>query len=308
MSSSSSNLVCLEPVPSDIDISQHVAPKHISEIAEQCGLLSHEYDLYGSTKAKVSLAVRDRLNQNKNGNYVVVTGINPTRKTDHQLLFFFSSYLTLLSTALGEGKSTTTIGLAQALGAHCGRKVRPLSFLFLISELEQTFACIRQPSQGPTFGMKGGAAGGGYAQVIPMEDFNLHLTGDIHAVTAANNLLAAAIDTRMFHESRLSDKALFNYLCPADKDGHRAFAPIMVRRLQKLGIEKTNPDELTDEEKARFVRLDIDPETITWQRVLDVCDRSASSLHPPLLLCLSLTSLSLTLYLPSSQLSDSFVL
>jgi formyltetrahydrofolate synthetase len=139
--------------------------------------------------------------------------------------------------------------------------------------LVQAFACIRQPSQGPTFGMKGGAAGGGYAQVIPMEDFNLHLTGDIHAVTAANNLLAAAIDTRMFHESRLSDKALFNYLCPANKDGERTFAPVMLRRLQKLGIEKTNPNELTEEEKARFVRLDIDPETITWQRVLDVCDR-----------------------------------
>lgn len=97
---------------------------------------------------------------------MVVTGINPT--------------------PLGEGKSTTTIGLVQALGAHLGCKA---------------FACIRQPSQGPTFGIKGGAAGGGYAQVIPMEEFNLHLTGDIHAITAANNLVAAAIDTRMFHES-----------------------------------------------------------------------------------------------------------
>merc|ERR1712130_353051 len=87
------------------------------------------------------------------GQYVVVTGITPT--------------------PLGEGKSTTTIGLAQALGAHLQRK---------------TVACIRQPSQGPTFGIKGGAAGGGYSQVIPMEDFNLHLTGDIHAISAANNL------------------------------------------------------------------------------------------------------------------------
>lgn len=131
--------------------------------------------------------------------------------------------------------------------------------------------------------MKGGAAGGGYAQVIPMEEFNLHLTGDIHAVTAANNLLAAAIDTRMFHESRLSDKALFNYLCPANKDGIRTFAPIMLTRLQKLGINKTNPDDLTDEEKSRFVRLDIDPESITWQRVLDVCDRLLIDLNlfPP---------------------------
>lgn len=121
--------------------------------------------------------------------------------------------------------------------------------------------------------MKGGAAGGGYSQVIPMEEFNLHLTGDIHAVTAANNLLAAAIDTRMFHESKLSDKALFNYLCPANKDGERTFAPIMFKRLQKLGIDKTNPNDLTDEERSKFVRLDIDPDSITWQRVLDVCDR-----------------------------------
>ena len=82
-------------------------------------------------------------------------------------------------TPLGEGKTTTTVGLSQALGAHLGRKV---------------FTAIRQPSQGPTFGIKGGAAGGGYSQVIPMEDFNLHLTGDIHAITAANNLCAAAID------------------------------------------------------------------------------------------------------------------
>lgn len=121
--------------------------------------------------------------------------------------------------------------------------------------------------------MKGGAAGGGYAQVIPMEEFNLHLTGDIHAVTAANNLLAAAIDTRMYHEAHQSDKSLFNRLCPIDKDGKRKFAPVMLRRLRKLGITATNPDDLTEEEKSRFVRLDIDPDSITWQRVLDVCDR-----------------------------------
>lgn len=171
---------------------------------------------------------------------MVVTGINPT--------------------PLGEGKSTTTLGLAQALGAHLNRKA---------------FACIRQPSQGPTFGIKGGAAGGGYAQVIPMEEFNLHLTGDIHAITAANNLLAAALDTRMFHESKQSDKSLFNRLCPADEnDGSRQFSPIMLRRLVKLGITKTDPNELTEEERGRFARLDVDPSTITLNRVLDVCDRS----------------------------------
>merc|ERR1711871_519930 len=153
---------------------------------------------------------------------------------------------------------TTTIGLAQALGAHLGKKV---------------FANIRQPSQGPTFGIKGGAAGGGYAQVIPMEEFNLHLTGDIHAITAANNLLAAAIETRMYHESNQSNKSLFNRLCPEQKDGSRKFSPIMFNRLKKLGITKTEPNELSEEEKGRFARLDIDPETITWNRVLDVCDR-----------------------------------
>lgn len=134
------------------------------------------------------------------------------------------------------------------------------------------FACVRQPSQGPTFGIKGGAAGGGYSQVIPMDEFNLHLTGDIHAVTAANNLLAAAIDARIFHENTQSDKALLNRLCPAKK-GVRTFAPVMFKRLEKLGIDKTNPDDLTPEEVTKFARLDIDPETITWQRVMDTNDR-----------------------------------
>ena len=138
---------------------------------------------------------------------------------------------------------------------------------------KKVFANIRQPSQGPTFGIKGGAAGGGYAQVIPMEEFNLHLTGDIHAIGAANNLLAAAIETRMFHESQQTDAALFNRLCPPEKDGSRKFTSIMLRRLKKLGIDKTNPNDLSDEEKSKFSRLDIDPSTITWNRVLDVCDR-----------------------------------
>lgn len=121
--------------------------------------------------------------------------------------------------------------------------------------------------------IKGGAAGGGYSQVVPMEEFNLHLTGDIHAITAANNLLAAAIDARMFHEATQSDNALFNRLCPQDKQGKRRFSPIMMRRLKKLGIEKSDPDALSDAEKSLFARLDIDPSTITWRRVLDTNDR-----------------------------------
>lgn len=121
-------------------------------------------------------------------------------------------------------------------------------------------------------GIKGGAAGGGYAQVIPMEEFNLHLTGDIHAITAANNLCAAQIDARMLHESTQSDDALWKRLVPAIK-GVRTFSPIMIERLVKLGINKTDPETLTAEERSRFVRLDIDPATITWKRVVDVNDR-----------------------------------
>ncbi|CAM9522653.1 unnamed protein product [Ascophyllum nodosum] len=227
------------PVPRDIEISQSIEGSlpHIAEIAEACGILKSELEPYGSSKAKVSLDVCRRLENSPNGNYVVVTGINPT--------------------PLGEGKSTTTVGLTQALGAHLGKPV---------------FANIRQPSQGPTFGIKGGAAGGGYSQVVPMEEFNLHLTGDIHAITAANNLVAAAIDTRIFHESTQTDKALFRRLCP-EEDGERRFAPVMLTRLEKLGIDKTRPEDLTEDELRRFSRLDIDPSTITWRRVIDTCDR-----------------------------------
>jgi formyltetrahydrofolate synthetase len=102
----------------------------------------------------------------------------------------------------------------------------------------------------------------------------LHLTGDIHAITAANNLCAAAIDARMFHEGEQpDDEKLFNALCPTDKQGNRSFSPSMLRRLKKLGIEKTDPNALTSEERSRFARLDIDPASITWRRVIDTNDR-----------------------------------
>ena len=192
-----------------------------------------------SSPPQVKLSVIDRRAAAPSGKYVIVAGITPT--------------------PLGEGKSTTSVGLAQALGAHLGRR---------------SVACLRQPSQGPTFGVKGGAAGGGYAQVIPMELLNLHSTGDIHAITAATNLCAAALDARMFHEATQSDAALFNRLCPPCKDGKRRFAPIMLSRLAKLGIEeREDPDKLTDAQKAAFARLEVDPATITWRRVLDVNDR-----------------------------------
>lgn len=105
-----------------------------------------------------------------------------------------------------------------------------------------------------------------------MEEFNLHLTGDIHAITAANNLIAAAIDTRMFHENNQSDVNLFKHLCPPKPDGTREpFSDVMLRRLRKLGIDKTNPSDLTPEEVSQFARLDIDPATLTWKRVVDTC-------------------------------------
>jgi formate--tetrahydrofolate ligase len=106
-----------------------------------------------------------------------------------------------------------------------------------------------------------------------MEEMNLHLTGDIHAIGAANNLLAAAIDTRVFHEKTQSAEALFRRLCPTKKDGTQFFAGSMFRRLKKLGIDKTDPSELTEEERARFAQLNIDDDKITWRRVLDVNDR-----------------------------------
>ncbi len=155
----------VSPGPSDIDIAQASDIKPIARVAAELGILPEELELYGPYKAKVKLDILERLKDVPDGKYVDVTAITPT--------------------PLGEGKTTTTVGLSQALGAHLGYRV---------------MTCIRQPSQGPTFGIKGGAAGGGYSQVIPMEDFNWHLTGDIHAITAANNLVAAAIDVRMLHE------------------------------------------------------------------------------------------------------------
>lgn len=170
----------------------------------------------------------------------------------------FCRFRSITPTPLGEGKSTTTIGLAQSLAVWAKRN---------------TFACLRQPSQGPTFGIKGGAAGGGYSQVIPMEDFNLHLTGDIHAVTAANNLVAAQLDARIFHEAtQFSNEALYGRLVPVVK-GVRKFSTIQLRRLQRLGINKTDPNSLTPEEVDRFARLNIDPKNVVWERVVDINDR-----------------------------------
>lgn len=229
----------LTPTPEDIEVAQSIQLTPVSELfGREFGLKETEMYSYGPFKGKLSLALYDRLKDKPDGNYVVVCGINPT--------------------PLGEGKSTTTVGLSQAIGAHLKHPV---------------LTCIRQPSMGPTFGVKGGAAGGGYSQVVPMEEFNLHMTGDIHAITAANNLFAAAIDARIFHERTSGLKTMFDKLCPEDKDGKRVFENSMIARLEKLGIQTRDPSKLTEDEKRRFCLLDIDPSTITWKRVTDTNDR-----------------------------------
>jgi formyltetrahydrofolate synthetase len=220
-----------DKVPSDIEIAQEANLRPIIEVAKELRLGEDELDFYGKYKAKVHLSVLERLKDRPNAKYIDVTAITPT--------------------PLGEGKTVTTIGVSEGL-AYLGKKV---------------FTCIRQPSQGPTFGIKGGAAGGGYSQIVPMEDFNLHLTGDIHAVGAAHNLLAAAIDNRLAKEARWSTDYLAKALCPDDK-----YTPSMRRRLEKLDIKSERPSDLSDEDKERMFRLNIDPDAIQWRRVVDVSD------------------------------------
>lgn len=184
----------------DIDICRTTPLKNISDIAEQAGLQHNEHQPLGLYKSKVSLTLLERLADQPDGKLVIVTAITPT--------------------PLGEGKTVTTVGLAQGL----------------VKINHSAMACIRQPSMGPVFGVKGGAAGGGYSQVAPMEQLNLHLTGDIHAVTAAHNLASAAIDARLYHEQR---------------EGLEAF-----------------------EARSGLKALDIDPNRIVWRRVLDHNDRA----------------------------------
>ena len=180
--------------------------KNIKEIAKLANIKDEELILYGESKAKIKLTILDRINSNKSGKYILLTAITPT--------------------PLGEGKTTTLLGLTQAFGTALG---------------ESVIACIRQPSMAPTFNIKGGGAGGGKSLAIPVDDINLGLTGDIHAIGAAHNLAMAALDTRMWHETRQDDAGL-----------------------QSRGIEK---------------RLDVDPKSIIWNRVVDVCDRSLRNIN-----------------------------
>ncbi|MBL4638297.1 MAG: formate--tetrahydrofolate ligase, partial [Proteobacteria bacterium] len=153
---------------SDIEIAQQATMEQISKIAEQhLDLSPDDIDQHGHYKAKVSLNVLSERADHADGKLILVTAVSPT--------------------PAGEGKTTTTIGLSDALN-HIGKK---------------SMVCIREPSMGPCFGLKGGAAGGGYAQVVPMEDINLHFTGDLHAISAAHNLLAAMIDNHIHHGNEL---------------------------------------------------------------------------------------------------------
>src|SRR4051812_25741119 len=145
-------------MPSSLEIAQEAQLRPITAIAESAGLLPDEIELYGRYKAKIDLGVLERLAGKADAKLIDVTAITPTKA--------------------GEGKTTTSVSLTQGLG-HIGKSVA---------------LCIREASLGPVFGIKGGAAGGGYAQVVPMEDMNLHFTGDIHAIGAANNLLSALLE------------------------------------------------------------------------------------------------------------------
>ncbi|GEA61121.1 formate--tetrahydrofolate ligase [Vibrio comitans] len=190
---------------SDIEISRSTPLRPIADVATAVGLHADEIQTHGQHKAKVSLKALKRLESKKTGKLVVVTAITPT--------------------PLGEGKTVTAIGLAQGL--------------FKVGQ--SVMACIRQPSMGPVFGVKGGAAGGGFSQVAPMEELNLHLTGDIHAVTAAHNLASAAIDARIYHEQR---------------QGYDNF-----------------------ESRSGLTALRIDPQSIVWKRVIDHNDRALRKIN-----------------------------
>ena len=145
----------------DIEIAQNAELMHIREVAASLGITEDELEFYGKYKAKLSDELINRVQSNPDGKLILVTAINPT--------------------PAGEGKTTTSVGLGEAFG-KLGKKA---------------VIALREPSLGPCFGIKGGAAGGGYAQVVPMEDLNLHFTGDFHAITSANNLLAALLDNHI---------------------------------------------------------------------------------------------------------------
>eukprot|EP00922_Rhytidocystis_sp_ex-Travisia-forbesii_P025965 GHVS01038065.1.p1 GENE.GHVS01038065.1~~GHVS01038065.1.p1 ORF type:complete len:561 (-),score=69.00 GHVS01038065.1:448-2130(-) len=225
-------------IPADYVIASMSEPKPISLIASRLQIPSEFLHPYGKYKAKIDLKFVEQPLVGRIGKYVCVSGINPT--------------------PAGEGKTTTTIGLSQAF--------RHLD--------EVAVCCLRQPSMGPTFGMKGGGAGGGYCQIVPMDEFNLHLTGDTHAVSAANNLMAASLDTRMYHEATQTTEALFKRLVPVDpKSGERQMSAPLKRRWQRLSGNTDMDDNISAEDKERLVRLNVDAANVVIRRVVDISDR-----------------------------------
>ena len=184
-------------VKSDIEIAREAKMRPILEVGADLGIPESSLDPYGHFKAKISMDYVNDLKNQDDGKLILVTGINPT--------------------PAGEGKTTTSVGLGDALN-RIGKKA---------------IMCLREPSLGPCFGVKGGAAGGGYAQVVPMEDINLHFTGDFHAIGAANNLLAAMIDNHIYwgnslqlDERRIAwRRACLLYTSPSPRDGRISRMP-----------------------------------------------------------------------------------
>ncbi len=207
---------------SDIEIASKSRTKPIEKIASCCGLKKEELELYGTCKAKIKLSALEKRKNDRDGELILVTAITPT--------------------PFGEGKTTVTIGLAQAL-KKLGKKA---------------FVCIREPSLGPTLGLKGGAAGGGYSQVLPMEDINLHFTGDMHMVSAAHNLLAALIDNHIFHGNALNidpEKIMWNRVMDMND---RALRDISIRY---RGVDRHSSFDITAASEvmaALCLSLDLD--------------------------------------------------
>ena len=191
---------------SDIEIAQRSRMIPVVKVASSCGLKEEELELYGTYKAKIKLSALEKRKNKKTGRLILVTAITPT--------------------PYGEGKTTVTIGLAQAL-KKLGKK---------------SFVCIREPSLGPTLGLKGGAAGGGYSQVVPMEDINLHFTGDMHMVSAAHNLLAALIDNHIFHGNSLNidpDNIIWNRVMDMNDRALRGIS------LRYKGVDRKSSFDIT---------------------------------------------------------------
>ena len=193
------------PMPSSLEIAQNAALQPIGDIAAAAGLLPDEVESYGRYKAKIDLSVLERLADRPDGKLVCVTAITPTKA--------------------GEGKTTTSVSLTQGLG-HIGKRVA---------------LCLREASLGPVFGIKGGAAGAGYAQVVPMEDMNLHFTGDIHAIGAANNLLAAMLEAHILHGNKLGHRPAEGVVAALHRH-QRPRAPRRRRRARRQGERLRAPD------------------------------------------------------------------